>query len=567
MKFVSLILLASLVSAAPTAAATGVWIDTDPSVARGGHEVDDGFALVQAFRSAELDVRGVSLVFGNSPLKTEIPIGRRLVNDFGPKGLRVYTGAASAQQLGTETDASRALAAALRKEKLTVLAIGPLTNVATVVRSHPELSSRIERIVAVAGRRPNQRFVTDTSAKPFRDFNFESDPAAFQVLLGAGVPLVLTPWEISSKVWIRADDLRKLRSADPSLGWVLDAAQEWLHKWTKELHTDGFNPFDTLAVGYVISPAGFGCEELPAQIKSLPDDTEAGSSKNKPYLILDKSLKSRTDVLYCSQPPPQFAQELIRRIEHTAPVSPAKAGFDYSAWNELAKKYIDSEHRVDYKALKARDLARLDTYLRQFEPTWPSDMTAAAQKAALINAYNALTVRWILANYPVESIWNTEHPFKEARHTLNAKRVSLDDIETKLRNMGDPRIHAALVCAARSCPPLRREAYTADRVNAQLDDNFREWLANPKLNEFLPNHEKAEVSMIFKWYGEDFDKAGGSLKKTLANYGPPVKAAFLLNTGAKLEYKSYDWGLNDTSDLGADYSKLNFWWDALRNKW
>lgn len=84
-----------------------VWIDTDPSVARGGHEVDDGFALIQAFHSPELEVRGVSVVFGNAPLDTAWPIGREIVEKFGPKGLHAYRGAASSDDLGKESDASR----------------------------------------------------------------------------------------------------------------------------------------------------------------------------------------------------------------------------------------------------------------------------------------------------------------------------------------------------------------------------------------------------------------------------------------------------------------------------
>ena len=77
-----------------------VWIDTDPSVARGGHEVDDGFALIQAFHSPELEVRGVSVVFGNAPLATAWPIGKEIVEKFGPKGLQVYKGATSGEDLG-----------------------------------------------------------------------------------------------------------------------------------------------------------------------------------------------------------------------------------------------------------------------------------------------------------------------------------------------------------------------------------------------------------------------------------------------------------------------------------
>ena len=157
-------------------APTPVWIDTDPAVGVPDRDVDDGFALLQAFHSPELDVRGVSVVFGNAPLAHAGPIGRDRVKRFGPRGLRAYRGAATASQLGLETPASRALAAALKRSSLVVLVLGPATNVATVLKNHPELASRIVRIVAVAGRRPGQRFTTGTvNHAGHRDFNFEQD--------------------------------------------------------------------------------------------------------------------------------------------------------------------------------------------------------------------------------------------------------------------------------------------------------------------------------------------------------------------------------------------------------
>ncbi len=135
-------------------AAKVVWMDVDPAVLRGGNEPDDGLALLQAFHSSELTIRGVSVVFGNSALDVGYRNGSEIVARFGPDDLRVYTGAASNAELGQENDATQALQAALREEPLTILALGPVTNVATVLKNHPELSARVEEIIVVAGRRP-----------------------------------------------------------------------------------------------------------------------------------------------------------------------------------------------------------------------------------------------------------------------------------------------------------------------------------------------------------------------------------------------------------------------------
>lgn len=291
-----------------------VWIDTDPSVARGGHEEDDGFALMQAFHSPELSIRGVSAVFGNSPINDVFPIAQRLVRDFGPKRIAVYRGAGSARDLKKETDASRALAQALGREKLTVIALGPATNVATVLANHPELAIQMERVIAVAGRRKGQHFTAREEGPAFRDFNFELDPTAFQIILDSKVPLVLAPWEISSHVWIRAADLNKIRTAQPQAGWMLDAATDWLAFWKEKFGVDGFNPFDTLAVGYIASPSGFVCARLPVRIEKAPDDIGTEGAPEKPYLIVDAANDTKHSALYCFRPPEDFVQDLIGRL-------------------------------------------------------------------------------------------------------------------------------------------------------------------------------------------------------------------------------------------------------------
>lgn len=236
-------------------------------------------------------------------------------------------------------------------------------------------------------------------------------------------------------------------------------------------------------------------------------------------------------------------------------LSTALYGLDHSAWNALLKKYVTPQHRVEYQQLKQHDLAALDAYLSRLAQPWPASLSANDEKAALINAYNALTIRWILTNYPTVSIWKTKKPFREPRHTLDAKPISLDEIETRLRNMQDPRIHAALVCAARSCPPLRREAYIPQKLDQQLADNTRAWLANPTLNSFDPATGKAQISMIFKWYKSDFP----SIDEFLSTHAP-------LAARPKIDYKPYHWGLNDSSTLGESYSTTSFYLDVLRNR-
>jgi hypothetical protein len=238
---------------------------------------------------------------------------------------------------------------------------------------------------------------------------------------------------------------------------------------------------------------------------------------------------------------------------------------DNTGWRALLDRHVTAEHLVDYRAVRERSRAELDRYVDQLAKPWPA-MQANGRKAALINAYNALTIRWIVENYPVESIWRTKKPFNNARHTVDGKRVSLDDIETELRK-GDARIHGALVCAARSCPPLRREPYRAEDVDRQLDDNMRQWLAMPDRNRFDVAKGTATVSKIFDWYGRDFDSMGG-VRAFLEKYAPAAAAPmFASGKRVKIAYQKYRWGLNDTSELGTRYSDWNFYRDRVLNEW
>jgi hypothetical protein len=248
------------------------------------------------------------------------------------------------------------------------------------------------------------------------------------------------------------------------------------------------------------------------------------------------------------------------------PVPAAALAFDHSGWTSLLQEFVDEQHRVDYKTLKQKGVKRLEDYVAQLARAPLEALSAEERKSLLINSYNALTVRWIVEHYPIPSIWATPEPFTEARHNVGGESLSLDEIEKRLRGTEDARIHSALVCAARSCPPLRREAYDAGRLDEQLDDNTRQWLANPDLNRFRLEEGKIELSPIFKWYGEDFERGAGGLRGFVARYAPEQYRAALSGNGTlNTTYLSYDWALNDQSDAGDGYSWFDLAIDWVRN--
>ena len=295
-----------------------VWLDVDVAAGLPDRDVDDALALIQAFHSPELEVRGVSAVYGNAPLLDGLPIAREVVEKFGPKGLVVHSGAAKAEQLGERTDAVDAMAAALRKESLTLLALGPLTNVGTLLQLHPELHERITSIVMFAARRPYQRFTyPEANGQAFADFNFENDPAAMQIILDSSVALAFAPWEVSSHVWMTKADLDQLAQSSASGKWVADRSRGWLQMWRDRFKTPGFNPFDTLAVGWLTHPDLIHSFEAGVWMETLEDDTgspSAGTIPTKPYLLVDPDSTNKRRATYAYEPRPEFKQVLVQRL-------------------------------------------------------------------------------------------------------------------------------------------------------------------------------------------------------------------------------------------------------------
>jgi len=242
-----------------------------------------------------------------------------------------------------------------------------------------------------------------------------------------------------------------------------------------------------------------------------------------------------------------------------------RAGIRHEEFDRLLKNYVNDRGLVNYNAWKqnAADLSALDGYLNQFAPKPENPATGNERAASLVNAYNAFVLRWILSNYPTESIWQLKGSFSGKRNQIGGRKVSLDDIEHgALRPLIGYRAHAVLVCAARSCPPLQRFAYTAAKFEEQDDQAFRAWLARDDLNKFLPGDKKVEISSIFKWFKQDFEKAGG-IPNILGRYAPEPAREFAASGKYDIKYLPYDWGLNDQGSHGRNYTRAQFLLDNI----
>jgi inosine-uridine nucleoside N-ribohydrolase len=535
-----------------------VWLDVDP--ANGVGEVDDGLMMIQVFHSPDLKPHGVSVVFGNTELTKALPIAHDIVTRFGPPGLTVARGAASKAEFGQETDATLAMADALRRHPLTILAVGPVTNVGTLVKRHPELHDRIQRIVMVAGRREYQRF--SVSAPTLSDFNFEHDPAAMQAILDSEILLMFAPWEVSSKVWINRSDLKALAATGAPGAWIADSCADWIARWEKRIGPWGFNPFDSLAAGWLTHPDLIESIRVDARIEMGPDDgaklVGRDAAAPKPYLVVKPASRSDREILYAHQPDSRFKGVLLRRlagnantvVPHAQGLAKSAPEFDHSAFHALLRRHV-VDGLVDYGALQSKS-QELDAYIATLGAANLGHLGRDEHLALLINAYNAFTLRLILDHYPVKSIKDIPEAkrWKDKRWDVAGQTWSLDQIEhEQIRpKFREPRIHFALVCAAVGCPPLRAEAYTGAKLEAQLADQSHYLHTHVRWFQFDEGGNVVHMTKLYDWYRDDFKQAARSVLAFAGRYSIALQQALKSGNEPKIEWREYNWHLNDRTN-------------------
>jgi hypothetical protein len=224
------------------------------------------------------------------------------------------------------------------------------------------------------------------------------------------------------------------------------------------------------------------------------------------------------------------------------------ANVDHSLYAELLNKYV-KDGFVDYQGLSEEE-AKLDRYLKVLEETETKMLPRNEQFAFYINAYNAWTIKLILSGYPgIKSIKDLgslfKSPWTKKIARIDGDVITLDRIEHDIlrSRFKDPRIHFAVNCASKSCPPLRSQPYQGDVLDQQLTEMTEAFINDPERNR--PQGNTLYVSKIFKWYSEDFnDDIVGFFMKYAR--GELLEALKKNQTEIKVKYLDYDWSLNGT---------------------
>jgi hypothetical protein len=236
---------------------------------------------------------------------------------------------------------------------------------------------------------------------------------------------------------------------------------------------------------------------------------------------------------------------------------PDASGVDHVLWDYLLKSYV-SEGLVDYDAMGRDYLFR--TYIRQLAECNPDALTEEPERLALlINAYNAFVINGVITHKINTSVMDFQSQglefFDIPEHILAGRTMSLNHIEHDVirKLFHEPRVHVALVCAARSCPAIRAEAYTGPRLDAQLADQSYLFANDARYVSVDPIEGKLRLSPILKWYGDDWHDAGGYLQWLLVRTEQSeVRTAIesMLESEPMIQWIEYDWSLNSQQRPG-----------------
>ena len=266
-----------------------------------------------------------------------------------------------------------------------------------------------------------------------------------------------------------------------------------------------------------------------------------------------------------------------RSSQQKSPPGPISEGRDqcvlFDGYVQVLREFVDHKGMVNYQGLKARRHS-LDGFLAKLQSLEPAEYENWDEKSQIafwVNAYNALTLKAIIDNYPIKasffrsfrfpnnSIRQIPGVWDELRFEVMGRKLTLNEMEHRIirSDFGEPRIHMALVCGALGCPPLRNEPYSGKNLDFQLDDQARRFLGDGE--KFLIDRTKRRVylSKIFDWYGQDFveryerepgfpghGRTRSAVLNFISGYLDRSDGEYLEQGDYRIDYLDYDWSLN-----------------------
>lgn len=237
---------------------------------------------------------------------------------------------------------------------------------------------------------------------------------------------------------------------------------------------------------------------------------------------------------------------------------PDASGVDHALWDYLLKRYVENG-LVDYDGMSRDYLFR--TYLQQLAAADASKLASPEDRLALLcNAYNAFVINGVITHKIHDSVMNYRHDGKEffdiEEHIFCGQTMSLNHLEHEIirKRFREPRVHVALVCAAKSCPAIRPEAYQGQRLSIQLEDQSRQFANNTRYVAYDATNETLHLSPILNWYGDDWRPVGGYLPWLAARARDPALKQAIQRAArgeTPVAFFDYDWSLNSPVPSGS----------------
>jgi purine nucleosidase len=303
-----------------------LWIDTDAACGATPTTDPDDCLAIAWLAQHDRRIIGISTGFGNASGEIVFQTTKTLVAKIAEGGhvaipvWRGWSGPIIGIGQSSVPPSRAALRAALADGPLTILALGPLTNVADALEGRPDLQQNVTRLVAVMGHQPGHLFhPSEASGRGmlmghgpiFRDLNFDMDEAAARSILHMHLPLTLIPYDASIHAGITATDLAALGRQGPALRWAAESAKGWLEFWQRDIGQPGFYPFDWVAAAYAVEPRPFNCAETSVWIAR----EWAFWIYPRESLLVGPLVKgANTTALYCPQTAPSLHEYLLSRV-------------------------------------------------------------------------------------------------------------------------------------------------------------------------------------------------------------------------------------------------------------
>tara|TARA_R110002020_G_scaffold168802_1_gene357758 strand:- start:152 stop:832 length:681 start_codon:yes stop_codon:yes gene_type:complete len=219
-------------------------------------------------------------------------------------------------------------------------------------------------------------------------------------------------------------------------------------------------------------------------------------------------------------------------------------------FNQFLSKYVTQKNGINlvaYDKVTDADERLLEIYIEELSQTDISEFSREQILAYWFNLYNAQTLDLILDNYPIKSIRKIGFltgPWDKDILTVRGQEMSLNKIEHDIvrKTYDEPRVHFAFNCASIGCPNLKKTAWEAQTLDADLTQAAKDYISSPRGVRIEDNGD-ITVSSIFKWYKEDFGQSEADIIAYLATYAEGDKKA-ALEQASEIEDYDYDWSLN-----------------------